>query len=81
MSIMKDVGKKKFWINSMYCTGIFLEGMRRNNAKDLTQIACFRVEFEDRTVRLQKRSVTNCTAKVCLYKQLCKAACTYANFT
>jgi hypothetical protein len=30
----------------MYCTGIFLEGMRRNNAKDIIQIAGFRVEFE-----------------------------------
>lgn len=38
----------------MYCIGIFLEGLRRNNGKDLIQIAGFWAEFEDRIARLQK---------------------------
>lgn len=37
----------------MYCTGIFLEGMGRNNGKDFIQIVGFWAEFEDRTARLQ----------------------------
>lgn len=77
---MEDV-EKGSWINSMFCTGIFLEGMRRNNGKDLTQIASFLAEFEERSARLQKISATNSTAKFCLYKQLCEAAFTYANCT
>jgi hypothetical protein len=59
----------------------FSGGMRRNNGKDLIQIASFRAEFEDRTVRLQKRNATNCTVKSFMHKQLCKAAYTYSTFT
>lgn len=59
----------------------FLEGMRRNNGKDIIHTTGFRAEFKERTVGLQKRTATNCTVKFCLYKQLCKPAYTYANFT
>jgi hypothetical protein len=81
MSIMKDVEKRLGLTRCIVRTGVFPEGMRRNNGKYLIQIAGFREEFEDRPARLQKRSATKRTAKFCLYKQLCKAAFKYGNFT